>query len=77
MENLRKKYVDNNLIGNRLKELRAEKGLTLVELANQIGVTHTIISRWERSVYIPSVFAVVALAEFFDVTTDYLLCKTN
>jgi len=69
----KREYLNSNLIGNRLFELRKKKGDTLVEMENAIGHSHSIISRWERGIYIPSVFALVALAEYFEVTTDYLL----
>ena len=39
--------IDNNL-GHFLKEKRKEKGLTLVQLGEKIGVTNGTISKWER-----------------------------
>ena len=74
---MRAKYINENLIGKRLKELRDEKSLTLVELQNEVGYSHSIISRWERGIYIPNVFAVIALSDFFGVSTDFILCKTD
>lgn len=56
----------------RLKELREDSGLSMSELANKIGVSTNTISRWERGERIPNLEALVALAKFFKVSTDYL-----
>jgi len=66
-------YLSNNLIGQRLFELRKKKNVTLLQMQEGVGHSHSIISRWERSLYTPNVFALIALAEYFEVTTDYLL----
>lgn len=57
----------------RLKELRMEKGLSQRELAKLVNLERTSISRWESETHIPNAEAVVVLAKFFSVTTDYLL----
>lgn len=56
----------------RLKELREDCGLSMRELANKIGVSTNTISRWERGERIPNLDALVVLAKFFKVSTDYL-----
>lgn len=61
----------------RLKELRLEKGLSQRELAKAVNLTHTAILRWENETHIPNAEAVVTLAKFFSVTTDYLLGLTD
>lgn len=62
---------------NRLKEARRAKGLTQVEVAKYIGITQGGYSGWERGdVNIDSV-SLARLAELFDVTTDYLIGKTD
>lgn len=57
----------------RLKELRLEKELSQAQLAKATGLSHTAIVYWENEQRIPNANAVVILAAFFDVTTDYLL----
>lgn len=57
----------------RLKELRLEKELSQAQLAKATGLSHTAIVYWETEQRIPNANAVVILAAFFDVTTDYLL----
>lgn len=61
-----------NIFIKRLKEIRKDKGLSMSELANKIGVSTNTISRWERGERISNLEALVALAKFFKVSTDYL-----
>ena len=60
-----------NIFIKRLKEIRKDKGLSMSELANKIGVSTNTISRWERGERIPNLEALVALAKFFKVSTDW------
>lgn len=57
----------------RLYELRTDAGLSQAKLAKAIGVSNASVCSWERGRKEPMAFAIIALAEFFDVTTDYLL----
>lgn len=66
-----------NKFAIRLKEIREEKGLTQQGLANQIGCTQACISKWESAEREPSLDDVIAVAKFFNVTTDYLLGMTD
>ncbi len=61
----------------RLKDLRLEKGLSQRELAKLLNVSHAAIARWENETHIPNAEAIVILAKFFSVTTDYLLGVTD
>lgn len=56
----------------KIKELRQAAGLSQDKLARQIGVAVKSIQRYEKG-YRPDSYALVKLASFFDVTTDYLL----
>ncbi len=58
--------------GKRLKDLRKEHGLTLVELASKVNVGKSIISLWEQDKCQPSLDKVILLADFFDVSLDYI-----
>ena len=60
------------IFSGRLKELRKESGLTLIELSEKIGVSTNTISRWERQERIPNLEHLVILSKFFQVSTDYL-----
>ncbi len=57
----------------RLKELRAEKGINQVLLAQNIGVSKGIISLWENGLREPTLSSLIVLATFFDVSIDYLV----
>ena len=57
----------------RIRELRKAKGLTQVDLANALGVTKQSVSNWENDNIQPSIDMLVRIANYFSVTTDYLL----
>ena len=57
----------------RLKELRAQKGLSQAQLAKATGLSQSAITYWDTGKRIPNAYAVIILARFFDVSTDYLL----
>lgn len=57
----------------RLRELRLEKGLTIKELAEILQVKDSTISRWENGLMLPNAYYLGDIAQFFDVTADYLL----
>ena len=59
-------------IGERIKELRKEKGVSQMKLAKEIGYTQPAINDWEIGKRRPIIDAVIALAQFFDVSSDYL-----
>lgn len=61
----------------RLKELREEKELTQTQVAKAINVTQRNISFYETGTNEPDLKTIAALANFFDVTTDYLLGLSN
>lgn len=65
------------LFSIKLKQLRTEKRLTQPELAKVIGYSNSIISDWENGKKIPTATAIITLAKFFNVTTDYLLGLEN
>ena len=57
----------------RLKELRAEKGVGQEKLAKDIGVGNGTVSLWENELREPKMSNLVLLAQYFDVTIDYLV----
>ena len=61
----------------RLKELRLEKGATQKEVADFIGCSSLVYSRYEREVREPDIDTLCRLADFFGVTVDYIVCRTN
>lgn len=59
--------------GMRLKELRLQAGLTQKQLAEQIGITKSVVSFYELRERTPSPEVLVKLAAVFHVSSDYLL----
>ena len=63
--------------GERLKDLREEKNLTRHLLANKLNVSYSTVSKYETNIRFPDKDTLVALADFFDVSLDYLLCRSD
>ncbi len=62
---------------NTFKELRKEKKLTQTELAKRLEIDQTTVSKWELGKALPDTAMLIKLSEFFDVSTDYLLSRSN
>lgn len=60
-------------IGEIIKELRTERGLSQAALAREIGVSQKAVDYWERGINEPKASYILALAEFFGVSSDELL----
>lgn len=61
----------------RLKELRLERGFSQIEVAHGIKTGQSNIGRWENEEVLPSSDFIIKLADFFEVTTDYLLGRSD
>lgn len=62
---------------NRLRFLRNEKGESLEKIANYLNVTIQTISNYETEKRDMTPDTILKLAEYFKVSTDYLLCKSD
>lgn len=67
----------NNIFGKKLKELRLEKGISQRALGEKLDVCNQTISFWESGAREPDLNTVAEIAEFFDVSADYLLGLTD
>lgn len=65
------------ILKEKLKVLRTEGGFTQQQVADAINVDRVSYNRYENGNRVPSNEVTVALAIFFDCTTDYLLGKTD
>ena len=65
------------MIGKRIYELRNESKLSQLTWAKAIGVSQKAIEYWERGVNEPKASYIVLLADFFNVSADYLLGRTD
>lgn len=60
-------------LNTRIKELRKEKGLTQLQLAELLNVTDKAVSKWEVGETNPDIILLPKISEIFGVTLDYLL----
>ena len=63
----------NETMGQIIRRLRRERGMTQEELAEILGVTFQAVSKWENDTGMPDISQVVPLASVFGVTTDTIL----
>ncbi len=68
---------NSNSFPLRLKKLRERNKLSQVELANIMNVSNGSISKWERGERQPDYNTLKRLSEYFNVSTDYLVGKSN
>jgi transcriptional regulator with XRE-family HTH domain len=62
---------------DRLKELRIDRGLTVRELASVFDVSPSTISNYEQEYRRPDFETLGKFADYFDVSTDYILGRTE
>ena len=63
--------------GEFLAKLRKERGILQKELAAYLNMTVATISNYEKGIHTPDLNTLVKLADFYDVSTDYLLQRTR
>lgn len=61
------------MICDRIRTLRETCGLSQSALARKLGVTRSAVNAWEMGLSVPTAQYVVALAQLFHISTDYLL----
>lgn len=62
---------------NNLRKLRKENNLTQVALQMQTGIEQALLSKFENGERIPPTESLIILADFYDVSIDYILCRTD
>ncbi len=66
-----------DIVKNRLRELRKGKKLTQLALQMQTGIEQALISKFENGERIPPTETLIILANFYNVSIDYILCRTD
>ena len=61
----------------RLKELRQEKGVSQKELAEYLNIVQGTVSAWEVNHAAPNIETLIDLADYFDVSVDYLVAASD
>lgn len=62
---------------NNLKKLRKERKLTQIALQMQTGIEQALISKFENGERVPPTETLILLADFYNVSIDYILCRTD
>ncbi|GFN34141.1 helix-turn-helix domain-containing protein [Paenibacillus xylaniclasticus] len=68
---------NRELFAERFKTLRLMKSVSQQDIAAFLGVDRTIVSHWERGTRIPSLEVAYTLADYFDVSLDYLVGRSE
>lgn len=66
-----------NIFAERIKELRKARKKTLAEMAKYLGVSLRAYQYYESATNYPNIPGLIKLADYFGVTTDYLLGRTD
>ena len=61
----------------RLKELRLKADLSMESLSAETEISYSAIRQWEAKMSEPRASFIIKLADFFEVTTDYILGRTD
>ena len=64
-------------IGNQIKALRLQRGITQEDLARQLGVSAQAVSKWERDAATPDIQLLPAISAYFGVTIDELFALSD
>ena len=64
-------------LNENIKRLRIAQGLNQVEFAKILCVTKQCVSNWENDNVVPSIDMLCKIADFFGVSTDYLLGRSE
>ena len=62
---------------NRIKDLREDKDMRQSDLARATGIDQRTISNYETGKTAPDAYALIKLADFFDVSIDYIVGRTS
>ena len=60
-----------------LKELRKSRGYTQIALQMKTGIEQALLSKFENGERLPPTETLIRLADFYNVSIDYILCRTN
>ena len=75
------KHIEYNdcmkIFAERLLELRTEKGISQAQLAKQLQVSYGVVCYWETNRSEPTAPNLVKIANYFNVSVDYLLGRTE
>ncbi len=62
---------------NNLKLLRKSNGYTQIAVQMKTGIEQALLSKFENEERVPPTETLIRLADFYNVSIDYILCRTN
>ena len=62
---------------NNLRLLRKQAGYTQIALQMKTGIEQALLSKFENGERVPPTETLLQLAEFYNVSIDYILCRTD
>lgn len=62
---------------NNLRKLRKERKLTQIALQMKTGIEQALLSKYETGERVPPTETLILLADFYSVSIDYILCRTD
>ena len=65
------------MFGDRLKELRTKRGITQFKFAKELNIATGTIGNWEVNSRTPDCTMLIKIADYFDVSLDYLLGRED
>lgn len=65
------------LMKTNLKLLRKQKGYSQIKVQIETGIEQALISKYENDIRVPPTETLIQLADFYNVSIDYILCRTD
>lgn len=65
------------MLNTNLKKLRKEHNLTQIALQMETGIEQALLSKYENGLRIPPTDTLLILADYYKVSIDYILCRTD
>ena len=65
--------IERELVGQRIKRVRKQCGLTMIEFGKALNVTNVTVCRWENGQRIPNVFTILKIAKMGNMTVEEFL----
>lgn len=66
-----------DIMDNNLKKLRKQRGLTQIALQMKTGIEQALLSKYETGERVPPTETLMILADFYKVSMDYIMCRTD
>lgn len=65
--------IERELVGQRIKQVRKQCGLTMIEFGKALNVTNLTVCRWENGQRLPNVFTILKIAKMGNMTVEEFL----